>query len=92
MKAALILFILFNFSTFFVFGYDKYLARKGRQRIPEKTLLSLALMGGSVGAVFAQKIFAHKSRKYPHRFWVILILQFIIVEGLWLYTQTDFWR
>ncbi|WP_367187067.1 DUF1294 domain-containing protein [Sulfurimonas sp.] len=49
--------------TFFVFGYDKYLARTNRRQVSEKTLLSLAFFWGSVGAVFAQKIFRHKSKK-----------------------------
>jgi len=90
MKVFIIIFILFNLTTFFLFGYDKYLARTKRRRISEKTLLSLALMGGSVGAVFAQKLFSHKSRKYPNLFWIILVVQFIVFEGLWFYSQTTY--
>ncbi|MDD2829147.1 MAG: DUF1294 domain-containing protein [Sulfuricurvum sp.] len=90
MKALLILFFLFNLITFFVFGYDKYLARTNRRRISEKTLIYLALIGGSVGAVFAQKIFRHKSQKYRNLFWIILTVQFILFEGLWLYSQTSY--
>ncbi len=86
MKIALILFLLFNLITFLIFGFDKYLARTHRQRIREKTLLTLALLGGSVGAVFAQKIFRHKNQKYPHIFWTILIVQFVLVEGIWIYS------
>lgn len=89
MKALILLLVLFNLITFFVFGYDKYLARTNRRRISEKTLLTLALMGGSVGAVFAQKIFRHKSRKYRNLFWFILGAQFVVFEGLWLYSQTN---
>lgn len=86
MKAALIFFLLFNLMTFLVFGFDKYLARTRRTRIREKTLLSLALLGGSVGAVFAQKLFKHKNQKYPRLFWIIMIVQFIFVEGIWIYS------
>lgn len=89
MKALILLLVLFNLMTFFVFGYDKYLARSNRRRISEKTLLTLALIGGSVGAVFAQKIFRHKSRKYRNLFWFILGVQFVIFEGMWLYSQTN---
>lgn len=89
MKALIILFVLFNLITFLVFGYDKYLARTNRRRISEKTLLGLALFGGSVGAVFAQKIFRHKSRKYRNLFWIILGVQFVLFEELWLYSQTN---
>ncbi len=90
MKAFMILFILFNLITFAVFGYDKYLARTNRHRISEKNLLILGLMGGSVGAIFAQKIFRHKSQKYPNLFWIILGVQFVVFEGLWLYSQTTY--
>lgn len=86
MKIALILFLFFNLITFLVFGYDKYLARTNRRRIREKTLITLAAMGGSVGAVFAQRIFRHKRQKYPYLFWIILIVQFLIYEGMWLYS------
>lgn len=85
MKALILLFILFNLMTFFIFGYDKYLARTNRPRISEKTLLRLALMGGSVGAVFAQKIFHHKIKKYRYLFWIILVVQFSLFELMWYY-------
>lgn len=88
MKAFILLFVLFNLVTFFIFGYDKYLARTNRRRISERTLVTLAMMGGSVGAVFAQKIFRHKSRKYRNLFWIILVVQFVIFEGLWFYSRT----
>lgn len=88
MKALIFLLLFFNLITFLVFGYDKYLARTNRRRISERTLISLALMGGSVGAVFAQKIFRHKSRKHRNLFWIILVVQFLIFEGLWFYSRT----
>lgn len=88
MKAFIFLFVVFNIITFLIFGYDKYLARTNRRRISEKTLVWLALMGGSAGAVFAQKIFRHKSRKYRNLFWIILVVQFVIFEGLWFYSRT----
>lgn len=97
MKAFLFLFLLFNLVTFLVFGYDKYLARTHRPHIREKTLLNLALFGGSVGAVFAQKIFRHKSQKYRYLFWIILVVQLSLFEAFWFYssdlTQTlrSFW-
>lgn len=90
MKALIFLLVLFNLITFLVFGYDKYLARTNRRRISEKALLTLALMGGSIGAVFAQKFFRHKSRKYKNLFWIILGVQFVVFEGLWLYSQTTY--
>jgi uncharacterized membrane protein YsdA (DUF1294 family) len=87
MKALILVFVFFNLVTFLIFGYDKFLARTNRPRISEKTLFTLALMGGSVGAVFAQKFFRHKSQKYKKRFWIILVVQFVVIESLWLYSQ-----
>lgn len=85
MKAFLALFLLFNLFTFVVFGYDKYLSKRNKRRISEQTLIRLALFGGSVGAVFAQKIFRHKTRTYPYLFWVILTVQFSVFELAWFY-------
>lgn len=85
MKTFIIIFIIFNFITFIVFGIDKVLARMKRRRISEKTLLCMAIAGGSVGAVFAQKIFRHKTQKFRYLFWIILIIQFILFEVIWNY-------
>lgn len=87
MKPFIILFVALNLFTFFLFGYDKLLARTRKRRISEKTLLTMALIGGSAGAVFAQKIFRHKSQKYRNLFWVILLVQFLIFEAVWFLSQ-----
>lgn len=52
------------------FGVDKAKAADGRKRIPELTLLSLAALGGSVGAVLGSVLFHHKTnaRRKPHFF------------------------
>ncbi len=87
MKVLILLFAVLNLYTFILFGYDKYLARANKRRIQEKKLFVLALMGGSLGAVFGQKIFRHKSTKYRNLFWIILIVQFVLYESLWFYSQ-----
>ena len=51
--------------TFLVFGWDKLCARAKWRRIPEGTLLTLALIGGSPGAWGAQQLFRHKTTKQP---------------------------
>lgn len=83
MKPFILVFLFLNFVTFFIFGLDKFFALTNRQRIKEKTLLTLAIAGGSVGAVFAQKIFRHKIRKFRYILWIVLIVQFIVFEVLW---------
>lgn len=62
--------------TFVAYYIDKSAARKGRWRTQEGTLHMLALIGGWPGALVAQTVLRHKSRKQPFRviFWLTVIL------------------
>lgn len=51
-----------NILTFLIYGADKWKARKARWRIPEDTLIWLAIVGGSIGALLAMYLFRHKIR------------------------------
>lgn len=57
--------------TFAAYGIDKSAARRGAGRISEQTLLILGLVGGWPGALVAQQLFRHKTRKRSFRrvFW-----------------------
>lgn len=63
--------------TFIAFGLDKRFSRRGHWRLPEKTLLLFAAAGGTVGALFGQFYFRHKTRKQPFksRLYLIAVLQ-----------------
>ena len=68
--------ILINIVTFLVFGLDKLLSKhpRFRQRVPEKNLLLLAVVGGSVGALLGMQIFRHKTLHRTFRVGVPAIL------------------
>ena len=55
-------YIFLNIFTFLLFGYDKFVARAERRRIPELVLHSLTVMGGIVGAWLGMTVFRHKVR------------------------------
>lgn len=59
--------IIINAVTYVLFGFDKRAAERGNSRIPEKTLLMASALGGSVGAVLAQRRFRHKTQKQPFK-------------------------
>ncbi|WP_327209674.1 DUF1294 domain-containing protein [Rhizobium leguminosarum] len=83
LKSAL-LFLTLNLLVFSIYFMDKQAARHGRWRISERTLLILALIGGSLGALAAQQLLRHKTRKEPFRsiLAAILILHGALVAVL----------
>lgn len=65
-EIALVALAVLNIVTFLTFGFDKARARKrGASRVPERTLLLLALVGGTPGAYAGRSAFDHKTRKQP---------------------------
>jgi len=63
-----------NLATFVIFGFDKAAAVDRRSRVPERVLLTLAALGGSLGALLARPVFRHKTRKQPFSAWLVLIV------------------
>ena len=59
--------IAIKFIAFAAFGIDKARAEAGARRISEASLLSLALLGGTVGAYAGRSLFRHKTRKQPFK-------------------------
>ena len=74
------------------FGFDKLQAKRKMKkesvrRVPEKTLLTLSILGGSVGALIGMRVWHHKTLHKLFRLGIplILVLQILIPFGLWLY-------
>ena len=73
--------VVINLITFVSFGMDKWKAKKGKWRIPEKTLMMFAVAGGSVGALVGMYGFRHKTQhlKFVIGIPVILAVQAVII-------------
>lgn len=70
--------------AFAAFGIDKFKAKTNRWRISEKTLFSLALLGGGVGAYLGMKVFHHKTRhkQFAVGLPLIMVVQLVIIGFL----------
>ena len=66
--------IAINLVTFFIYGIDKLKAKRGKWRIPESMLLTLAVVGGSIGALLGMLAFRHKTKHKKFTIGVPLIL------------------
>ena len=68
MKEALYIWVLLmSIITFVTFGIDKKKAVHHKERISEKTLLLLSLIGGSFGGLLGMRFFHHKTLKKKFR-------------------------
>ena len=85
-KISAVYLLVVNIAAFAVYGWDKMCAKRGMWRVPEKILLLLAFLGGSVGALAAMAIFRHKTRHLKFRYGVPLILIFQIAGLIYLHT------
>jgi len=63
-----------NVLTFLVYGLDKWKAKQGRWRISEATLLTLAVIGGSIGALLGMQVWHHKTMHLKFKYGLPLIL------------------
>ena len=73
-----------NAITFAVYGADKRRAKKGKRRVPEKTLFLLAAVGGSAGALAGMRAFRHKTRHWHFVWGIPAILAAQIALAVWL--------
>ena len=70
----LIYLVSINVVTFFMYGIDKWKAKKSRWRIREAALLGLAVLGGSIGAWLGMKVWHHKTQHKKFKYGVPAII------------------
>jgi len=77
-------YLLASIVLFAVYGMDKAAARKGLRRVPEVNLHVVALLGGWPGALVAQRVFHHKTRKQPFQtiFWCTVVVNCVVLAWL----------
>lgn len=77
MKYVLLYLFLVNAAGLLFMLADKHRARKKQWRIPEATLMGIAAMGGSIGALLGMYAFHHKTRhpKFYIGIPVLLVMQ-----------------
>ena len=76
--------LVINLATFAVYGADKRRARRGAWRVPERTLLLLPLLGGSIGALLGMRVFHHKTKHWYFVWGVPAILLAHLALAAWL--------
>ena len=73
-----------NITSFLLYGIDKYKAKKSKWRISEATLLTMAAIGGSIGALAGMRLWHHKTmhKKFKYGIPLIIIMQIALVAYL----------
>ena len=70
-------YVVINAVAFFMYGADKYFAKKDMWRISEKALLGVAAIGGAFGAFFGMETFRHKTK---HLKFKLLVPLFMVIH------------
>ena len=73
----LIYLIIVNVIAFFIAAIDKYLAKKKLKRVSEKSLFTIALIGGALCMYISMRTFRHKTR---HKSFMIGLPCIIILQ------------
>lgn len=78
-----------NIATFFLYGIDKYKAKKGKWRVSEATLLLMAVIGGSIGAWAGMRLWHHKTMHKRFMYGIPIIIIFQVALAVYLLTNID---
>ena len=87
MKYFLWYLLLINAVAFILMLADKRKARKNRWRIPERTLILSAALGGSIGALLGMYTFRHKTKHLKFTLGIPAILIAQISLAIWIFQK-----
>lgn len=82
MKAYL---IIINILSFILYEIDKLKAIKKKERISEKALILIGILGGSIGSLIGMNLFRHKTKKLKFIISLPLILIIHIIVVIYLF-------
>lgn len=77
--------LLINAAGMIIMLVDKRKAIKNRWRIPERTMIAVALFGGSLGIYAGMQLFRHKTKHAKFYIGVPVILAIQVVVSLYLF-------
>ena len=66
--------VLVNAAALALMLVDKQKAQRGAWRIPEATLMGVALIGGSLGTIAGMYLFHHKTRHWQFAFGIPIMM------------------
>ncbi|KXG44009.1 DUF1294 domain-containing protein [Tepidibacillus infernus] len=84
-KWLMILIIIFNLLSYFVFGYDKNKARRGKWRIPEQLFFVWAFFGGAIGIFAGMRTFHHKTLHPSFKYGIPILVLVNILLYRWIF-------
>ena len=75
LRSLVIWYLLASLICFGMYAVDKSAAISGRRRISEMSLLFLGMLGGWPGAILAQQLLRHKTKKPKFQivFWLSVV-------------------
>lgn len=74
--------MVYNAIGFLMVGMDKWKAKRGRWRIPEKHFFIFSFFGGAVGVYLGMQVFRHKTQ---HKKFIYGIPLMIVLNAVLLY-------
>ena len=79
--------LVWNLAVFLLYAVDKSRARRGGERVPERSLILAAIVGGGAGAVAGMMLLRHKTRhlKFTILVPLALVLTMAVAIVIWMF-------